>query len=107
MSNRRQTERELACEYYSSACKVHGRRKMEHRFSRCREAARRAMVNALCCSIGSITCRGEIKIILATPIVSRLLVLLQRMEYGPRSCGIVRWMVGKGARRRVRDDEDG
>jgi hypothetical protein len=52
-------------------------------------------------------CRGEIKIILATPIVRRLLVLLQRMEYGPRSCRLVRRMVNRGARRCMRDVEDG
>jgi hypothetical protein len=45
----------------------------------------------------------EGKIILATPIVRRLpqwvLVLLQRMKHNPRSCGVVRRMLARGARK--------
>jgi hypothetical protein len=53
----------------------------------------------------------EGKIILATPIVRRLpqwvLVLLQRMKHNPRSRGVVRRMLARGARRNVRDPDDG
>ena len=45
----------------------------------------------------------ETKIILATPIVCRLpqwvLVLLQRITYGPRLCGLVRRIATRGARK--------
>ena len=53
----------------------------------------------------------ETKIILATPIVCRLphgvFVLLQHMNHDPRSCASVRRIVRRGARRNVRDAEDG
>jgi hypothetical protein len=53
----------------------------------------------------------EAEIILATPIVRRLpqwvLVLLRRMKHNPRSCGVVRSMLARGARSNVRDPDDG
>jgi len=52
----------------------------------------------------------ETKIILATPIVRRLpqgfFSLLQDMNYDPHLCASVRRIVGRGARRNVRDNED-
>ncbi|KIJ96636.1 hypothetical protein K443DRAFT_682126 [Laccaria amethystina LaAM-08-1] len=55
--------------------------------------------------------RSEAEIILATPIVRRLpqwvLVLLRRMKHNPRSCGVVRSMLARGARSNVRDPDDG
>ena len=53
----------------------------------------------------------ETKIILATPIILALpqwvLVLLKRMKYSLRSCGLVRRTVARGARKNVRDADDG
>lgn len=53
----------------------------------------------------------QTKVILATPIVCRpfqwVLVLLQHITYDPRLCELVRRIVMRGARKNMRDAENG